>query len=215
VVAGRDHLIDLYLEALEEELARMGSPSSVDTIFLGGGTPTYLSAQQLGRLLSSLNLWLPLRTDGEFSVEATPESVTEEKVAALADHGVTRVSLGVQSLHETLLAELDRIHSPHHVGPALERIRRRIDNVSLDLIFGVPGQTVREWESDLSSAAALVPDHISTYGLTYEKGTPLWKRRQRGHVHSVSEDDELAMYLAAMDRLAQAGFEQYELSLCA
>src|SRR6476660_3061852 len=97
VVAGQDHLIDLYLEAIEEELARMGSPSAVDTIFLGGGTPTYLSAEQLGRLLSSVTRWLPLRADGEFSVEATPESVTEDKVAALADHGVTRLSLGVQS----------------------------------------------------------------------------------------------------------------------
>jgi len=212
VAAGQDHLIELYLEALGEELARTSNPSTVDTIFIGGGTPTYLSARQLQRLFSSVTRWLPLRAGGEFSVEATPESITDDKVAELADHGVTRVSLGVQSFAPRTLSELDRIHSPHHVGRALDQIRLRIDNVSLDLIFGVPGQTLRDWESDLASALAFCPDHISTYGLTYEKGTPLWKRRQHGHVQAVSEGDELAMYMAAMDRLANAGFEQYEIS---
>src|SRR5262249_21969261 len=187
VAAGQDHLIDLYFEALGEELSRTGSPSAVDTIFVGGGTPTYLSAKQLERLLSSITRLLPLSASGEFSIETTPESITEDKVAALADHGVTRVSLGVQSFATRMLSELDRIHSPHHVAPALERIRRRIDHVSLDLIFGVPGQTCSEWESDLASAVAFRPDHISTYGLTYEKGTPLWKRRQHGQVQVVSE----------------------------
>src|SRR5262245_25274613 len=212
VAAGQDHLIELYLEALTEELARTGSPSSVDTIFIGGGTPTYLSAKQLDRLLASVTRWLPLRPRGEFSIEATPESIADNKVAVLAEHGVTRVSLGVQSFAPRSLLELDRIHSPDHVGPALDQIRRRIANVSLDLIFGVPGQTLRDWESDLSSAIAFSPDHISTYGLTYEKGTPLWKRRQLGQVQTISEDDELAMYMAAMDRLADGGFEQYEVS---
>jgi oxygen-independent coproporphyrinogen III oxidase len=212
VTAGQDHLIDLYVEALGEELARTSNPSTIDTIFVGGGTPTYLTAKHLGQLLSSITRWLPLRAGGEFSIEATPESITHDKVATLADHGVTRVSLGVQSFATRMLSELDRIHSPEHVGPSFDRIRRRIDNVSLDLIFGVPGQTIADWESDLASAIALCPDHISTYGLTYEKGTPLWKRRLHGQVQVVTEDEELAMYVAAMDRLADAGFEQYEVS---
>src|SRR5262245_46033331 len=212
VTAGQDHLIDLYVEAVGEELARTGGPSAVDTIFIGGGTPTYLSAEQLERLFSSVRRWLPLRVGGEFSIEATPESITDDKVVVFADHGVTRVSLGVQSFRAGLLSELDRIHSPHHVGPAMDRIRRHIDNVSLDLIFGVPSQTVADWESDLAAALMLNPDHVSTYGLTYEKGTPLWKRRQFGQVLTVSEDDELTMYMVAMDRLSDAGFEQYEVS---
>lgn len=212
VTAGQDHLIDLYLEAVGEELARLESPASVDTIFLGGGTPTYLSAEQLDRLLDRIARWLPLRPGGECSVEATPESLLAEKVTVLADHGVNRVSLGVQSFRPDLLARLDRIHAPGHVGPALDRIRRRIDNVSLDLIFGVPGQSLADWNSDLVMALAFAPEHVSTYGLTYEKGTPLWKQRDRGQLRPVSDDDELAMYEHAIDRLAAAGFEQYEVS---
>jgi oxygen-independent coproporphyrinogen-3 oxidase len=212
VTAGQDHLIDLYLEAVGEELARLGTPAPVDTMFLGGGTPTYLSPRQLARLMGLISRSLPLRPGAEFSVEATPESVTADKVAVLADHGVNRVSLGVQTFRPDLLARLDRVHSAEHVAPALDRIRRRIDNVSLDLIFGVPGQIVADWDADLSAVLTNEPDHVSTYGLTYEKGTPLWKRRAAGLFRPVSEDDELAMYERGMDRLAGAGFEHYEVS---
>jgi oxygen-independent coproporphyrinogen-3 oxidase len=212
VTAGHDHLIELYLEAAGEELSGLGTPAPVDTVFIGGGTPTYLSARQLARLLAHVNRWLPLRDRGEFSVEATPESLDAEKVDVLADHGVTRISLGVQSFHRSLLSQLDRIHTPDHVAPAVERVRRRIADVSLDLIFGVPEQTIADWDADLTAALSLSPDHVSTYGLTYEKGTPLWKRREHGQVRPVSEDDELAMYSLAMDRLTTAGFEQYEVS---
>src|SRR5262245_33853229 len=212
VAAGQDHLIDLYVESLGEELARLGEPVTVDTIFIGGGTPTYPSASQLERLLATINRWLPLGPGGEISVESTPESVSTDNVAVLADHGVTRMSLGVQSFRPVMLSALDRVHSADQVAPALERIRQRIQNVSLDLIFGVPGQTVANWDDDLEAALALKPDHISTYGLTYEKGTPLWKQRERGQVEAVSEDVELAMYLQAMDRLSAAGFQQYEVS---
>jgi oxygen-independent coproporphyrinogen-3 oxidase len=120
--------------------------------------------------------------------------------------------LGVQSFHSPLLKRLDRIHSPDEIGPAIDRIRRRIPNISLDLIFGIPGQSLAEWDTDLSTALSFSPDHVSTYGLTYEKGTPLWKHRERGDVQAVSDNDELAMYLHAIDRLQAAGFEQYEIS---
>jgi oxygen-independent coproporphyrinogen III oxidase len=212
VAAGQDHLIDLYVEAVSEELARLRSPQPVDTIFMGGGTPTYLNVGQLDRLLEQVDRWLPLRPAGEFSIEGNPESVTADKVAVLAEHGVNRVSLGVQSFRPELLARLDRLHSPSHIGPAFDRIRRRIDNVSLDLIFGVPGQSVADWQNDLTAALAFAPDHVSTYGLTYEKGTRLWKGRERGQVVPVPEADELAMYQTAMDRLPAAGLEQYEVS---
>ena len=212
VTAGHDHLIELYLEAAGEELSGLGTPAPVDTVFIGGGTPTYLSARQLARLLAHVNRWLPLRDRGEFSVEATPESLDAEKADVLADHGVTRISLGVQSFHRSLLSQLDRVHTPDHVAPAVERVRRRMADVSLDLIFGVPEQTIADWDADLTAALSLSPDHVSTYGLTYEKGTPLWKRREHGQVRPVSEDDELAMYSLAMDRLTAAGFEQYEVS---
>lgn len=212
VAAGQDHLIDLYIEAVGEELSRLDAPTPVDTIFLGGGTPTYLSTHQLDRLLTGVNHWLPLRAAGEFSVEGNPESVTADKVTVLADHGVNRISLGVQTFRLELLARLDRAHSPAQVGAALDRVRRQIANVSLDLIFGIPGQSIADWAADLDAALAFAPDHVSTYGLTYETGTSLWKRRQRGEVVPVAEADELAMYELAMDRLPAGGLSQYEVS---
>lgn len=212
VAAGQDHLIDRYVDAVGAELAALATPAPVDTIFVGGGTPTHLSADQLDRLMTFVNRWLPLRPGGEFSIEGNPESVTDDKVAVLADHGVNRVSLGVQSFRPELLARLERVHSPTHVGPAIDRVRRRIGNVSLDLIFGVPGQAVADWAADIDAALAFEPDHLSTYGLTYETGTPLWKRRRRGEIMPVPEADELSMYELAMDRLPAAGLDQYEVS---
>ncbi len=212
VASGQDHLIDLYLDALELELSTPGRPAPVATIFLGGGTPTYLTAPQLERLLSSVRRWLPLAAGGEWSIESTPESITPDKLDVLSALGVTRVSIGVQSLHAHLLPVLDRIHGPEHVAPAVEAVRRRGMSVSLDLIFGVPGASLDDWRGDLDSALALRPDHLSTYGLTYEKGTPLWKQRERGQVRPLDEDAELDMYLTALDRLAAAGFEHYEIS---
>ncbi len=103
-------------------------------------------------------------------------------------------------------------HDPDEIARAVARVRRRIDNVSLDLIFGVPGQTESQWRTDLARALALEVDHLSTYGLTYEKGTPLWKQRQRGQVRPLDEDAELALYALAIDTLAAADFEQYEIS---
>lgn len=213
VATGQDHLIELYLDALGAELATLGAPTPVRTLFLGGGTPTHVSADQLTRLLTCICHWLPLvGAAREFSVEANPDTLIEEKVAVLADHGVTRISLGAQSFHPHLLRALDRAHDPAEVPRAFECVRRRIQQVSLDLIFGVPGQTAAEWDDDLRQALALDPDHVSTYGLTYEKGTPLWKRRQRGEVTALDEDAELALYATAIDALEAAGFEHYEIS---
>src|SRR5439155_7613953 len=106
----------------------------------------------------------------------------------------------------------ERIHAPAEVPRAVECVRRRIDNISLDLIFGVPGQTLADWDADLQQALALAPDHVSTYGLTYEKGTPLWKQRRRGLVTALDEDAELALYRTAIETLEDAGFAQYEIS---
>lgn len=212
IATGQDHLIELYLDALAIEMSRLGSPQPMRTLFFGGGTPTHLNCQQLQRMLSDVVRWLPPEGDHEFSVEANPGTLDNEKVAVLADHGVTRVSLGVQSFHPHLLAVLERDHVPADVPRAVEAVRARITQLSLDLIFGVPGQTLAEWERDLEQALALAPDHVSTYGLTYEKGTPLWKQRQRGLVAALDEDQELAMYARAMDVLEGAGYEQYEIS---
>lgn len=212
VASGQDHQIGLYIEALGCELALLDQPASVQTIFLGGGTPTYLSATQLERLLESIHQWLPMDEGGEFSIESTPESITPEKIVVLAAGGVNRISIGVQTFHPHLLPALDRIHQPEHVAPAVAAARQAGMSVSLDLIFGVPGQSLDDWRSDLQRALAFQPDHLSTYGLTYEKGTPLWKDRERGRVQALDEESELAMYETAMDDLTKAGFEHYEIS---
>jgi oxygen-independent coproporphyrinogen-3 oxidase len=222
VAAGADHLIDHYLDAVALELATLGEPFPVETRFVGGGTPTYPSAGQLRRLLAALDRWLPLSASGgreppesgppEFSVESTPDSLTDEKAAVLADHGVTRVSLGVQSFRPESLAALDRRHTAADIPRAVGAVRRHGMGLSLDLIFAAPGSTLDSWAADLAAALALQPDHVSTYGLTYETGTPLWKRRRAGGVLVVGEDDELAMYELAIDTLTAAGFEHYEVS---
>jgi oxygen-independent coproporphyrinogen-3 oxidase len=212
VAVGNDSYMELYVDAVAAELATLETPQPVQTIFIGGGTPTYLSAQQLERLLSAVRRWLILADDGEFTVEANPGTLDAVKVAMLADHGVNRVSLGAQSFHPHLLKVLERDHTPADVPRAVDCIRKCIPFVSLDLIFGVPAQTLREWMDDLELALALEPDHVSTYGLTYEKGTRLWKQRRRGELQSLDEEAELALYLHALDRLAATGFEHYEIS---
>ncbi len=210
VTVGQDHQIELYLDALAAELSTLGSPFPVETMFIGGGTPTHLSPAQLERLLTTLRQWLPVA--GEFSIESTPESITDEKCRVLAAHGITRVSVGVQSFRPHLLNALDRGHRTEHIPRAVEAVRKHVAGLSFDLIFAAPGATLDDWNADLNDALRYGTDHLSTYGLTYEKGTPLWKQRHRGEVKSVGEDDELAMYETAIDTLSAAGFEHYEIS---
>ena len=211
VAAGQDHLIELYLDALALELAGLREPHPVETIFIGGGTPTHLSAKQLQRLLESLATWLP-HGGSEFTIESTPDSLDAEKAALLASFGVNRVSIGVQSFRPELLTALDRRHTSDQIPRAVEGVRRFIPSFSFDLIFAAPGSTLESWAADLDAALAFEPQHLSTYGLTYEKGTPLWKDRERGLLRPIDEDGELAMYEHSMDRLAAAGFEHYEIS---
>ncbi len=188
------------------------APREVDTLFIGGGTPTRLSAAGLDRLLRAVRHWFPLTNGGEWTVEANPGTLDEEKADVLAAGGVNRVSLGAQSFQPVLLAALERNHAPEEVERALELVRSRFPRWSFDLIFGVPGSTPALWSDDLERALALGPSHLSCYGLVYEKGTALWKQWQAGHVRAVDEEDERAMYARTIDVLAAAGLEQYEIS---
>jgi oxygen-independent coproporphyrinogen-3 oxidase len=212
LIAGRDDLADAYLDALETELATLEEPRAVETLFLGGGTPTHLTAGQLDRLLALARRWFVLDETAEISVEANPAGLENEKLAVLSHWGVNRVSLGVQSFDAEILRILERDHDADGVADAIGRLKRRFNNISLDLIFGVPGQTLALWRETLARAVALDPQHVSTYGLTFEKGTAFWSRRAKGTFAQVPQELERAMYAAAMDDLAEAGFEQYELS---
>ena len=212
-VAGQDERVDAYLDALEAEMAAiLVEPKSVRYLFVGGGTPTYPDRRQLETLFGRINHWFDPDSLEEFTVESNPNTLDADKVNVLADHGVNRVSLGAQSFRPDLLQRLERNHDPASVPRAVDLVRRRIDNVSLDLIFGVPGQTVSQWRDDLDRMLALAPDHCSTYGLTYEKGTPLWRQRQLGVVRPVDEESERLMFETAIDRLTAAGWAHYEIS---
>lgn len=212
VVAGRDAQITAYLDALERELAGLDSPRDVETIFIGGGTPTYLPPRLLERLMAMIRRWLPLSPGGEWSIESTPDSLDDERVAILADAGVNRVSIGVQSFNDAMLRALDRRHLAAAIGPAIDCVRRRIDNVALDLIFAAPGQTLADWQGDLSEAVRLGVDHLSCYGLTFEKGTPFWKERSAGTIAPAPEELERAMFLFAREWLPSRGLDAYEVS---
>ena len=212
VVAGKDHLAGDYLRALEVELGSLETPRNIETLYLGGGTPTHLSCRDLDRLLALIGTWFHLPSDYEFSVEANPKGLDRDKVEILAAHGVNRVSLGVQSFDKRVLDLLERDHDAAQIEAATAIVSAKITNFSFDLIFGVPGQSLDLWRATLSRAIALGPKHLSTYGLTFEKGTAFWSRRAKGSLRQTGDELERAMYAAAMDDLESAGFEQYELS---
>jgi len=212
VLPGRLDLAEPYLDALEAELRILGSPRPVETLFIGGGTPTRLPPQQLGRLFDLLETALPLATGGELSVEANPEDITPDLVRLLADRGVNRISLGVQSFSAPKLRLLQRSHDRRSACEAVAMAAAKIGNVSIDLIFAVPGETPEAWQSDLATAIELPITHLSTYSLTYEKGTEFWSRRSRGEWVTIAEDDDVSMYRDARQLCERAGLTQYEIS---
>jgi oxygen-independent coproporphyrinogen-3 oxidase len=188
-------------------------PPRPTTVFIGGGTPTYLRPELWNRLLHSLHGSGLLERVTEFSVEANPETVTAPLMQRLRDGGVNRVSIGAQSFDRGSLDALQRWHDPDNVPRAVRLCRDAgIDNLSLDLIFGIPGQTLAMLDRDLDRLLALEPTHLSIYGLTYEPQTALTARLRVGAVTPVDEDTERAMYDRVMTRLDHAGYTHYELS---
>lgn len=185
----------------------------IETIFVGGGTPTVLPEPTLEALFSALGQLAKTHAVTEFTVEANPASLDGRKAELLRRCGVDRLSVGAQSFDAAELAVLDRIHGPHDVAETVARVRAAgIRNLNLDLIFGVPGQTVLSWASSLRQALDLEPEHLACYGLTYEPGTPMHRRRAEGRITPADEDAEAEMYLLAIDTLASAGFDHYEIS---
>lgn len=190
----------------------VGLPMPAPSIFIGGGTPTYLPHDDLDRLLRGLDALLTTPPI-EWTIEANPETVTPDIAAVLGDSSVSRVSIGMQSAQPQLLQVLERQHDPRSVPRAVELLRGAGSMaVSLDLIFGIPGQGLEHVEADLEAALTLDPDHLSVYGLVYEPGTPLRRRRDRGVVQQVDESLEADMVALVQHRLAQEGFEHYEIS---
>ena len=212
VVAGRDHLIDRYLNAIEREISQIESPVVVDTLYFGGGTPSRLEPDQLQRLITSLLTRIQLSPVCEFTMEANPSDVTSEWVALARSCGVTRLSLGAQSFRLEKLKALERDHDEQTICAAVEATQTVGLQVSLDLIFATSGESLSDWLEDLRKAVQLEPDHLSAYELTFEKGTQFWNRQARGELVSPDEDSRLAQYEATIEFLTSAGWTHYEVS---
>ena len=211
VVTGRDDLVDRYVDAVQCELSALAAPS-IETLFIGGGTPTYFRPQQLARFLRIVASHFRLADEYEWSIEANPEDIDDERLDVICRAGVNRVSLGVQSFGNEKLQSLERGHTGQQATEVVTKVAAAIKNVSVDLIFGAPGETLARWDSDLSTAMSLPIQHVSTYALTFEKGTQFWNRKRRGELTPASEPDEVAMYNLARERTYANGFDHYEIS---
>ena len=211
----REGAMDDYLKALTEhikETAPLTKGWQVDTVYIGGGTPSVFGAKRLGKLLGEVRRRFDVTRDAEITCEANPESADFSFLRAVRHAGVNRLSLGMQSACDGELHAVHRLHDFAQVQEAVQAARKaRIKNLSLDLIYGLPGQSMESWQRSVESALALCPEHLSCYGLKVEPGTPLDGRVMRGEV--LPDDDMQAdMYLWMVERLARAGFAQYEIS---
>jgi oxygen-independent coproporphyrinogen III oxidase len=220
VEAMREPPVEEWLGAVEHEMALLQhergwqAPLEVDTLYLGGGTPSLLGPGAMGRLAALLQPYL--RWDGgavEWTCEANPESFTPELARDWRAAGVNRISLGAQTFHEPALRWMGRLHGTEGPARAMETARAAgFDNVSVDLIFALPGRLGRDWGADIERALALQPEHVSLYGLTAEPGAPLGRWVSEGRERLPDEDAYADEYLLAHERLTRAGFRHYEVS---
>ncbi|MGA1784125.1 MAG: radical SAM family heme chaperone HemW [Pontimonas sp.] len=184
----------------------------VSTLFFGGGTPTLLPPGHLASLIRRIRETWGIAPGAEITVEANPDTVDEDSLRELRDAGVTRVSFGVQSFVPRVLSLLDRTHNPEAVPQVVDAARRVGLSVSIDLIYGSPGETEDEWARTLREAIALQPDHISAYSLIVEPGTALARRVERGELAGIDEDTQATFYEMADEAFSAAGYEWYEVS---
>lgn len=214
-LAGRDDRMDQYQKALLShirETAPLAQDFPVDTIYIGGGTPSYYGAKRLKELLGVIRKLYKVEKDAEVTVECNPDSVDVKSLKILRKAGVNRLSMGMQSANACELERIHRIHTPQQVNEAATAARKAgFTNLSLDLIYGLPGQTMDSWKATVEHALSLIPQHLSCYGLKVEEGTPLAARVAQGEV--LPDDDQQAdLYLWTVGRLERAGYPQYEIS---
>lgn len=210
--------VDEYIEALgkEMELATQKNPESfrhIETIFLGGGTPTALSPQQLDKLLTLIRTYIPMNSVTEFTSEANPDELSVEKLQVLFEGGVNRLSMGVQSFDQGLLQKIGRTHSNEHVYETIALAKKiGFQNISIDLMYGLPGQTMAQWKDSLEKALALDLPHFSAYSLIVEPKTIFYNQYAKGKLLLPTEDLEADMYDVLMQQMELHGLQQYEIS---
>lgn len=214
--AGLHHLHERYVGALVREIAesaRTEAPLRASSVYLGGGTPTVLSTNLLGRILTACAEQFAVVGDAEITIEANPGTVESSHLSDLRALGVNRLSVGVQSFDDKLLGLLGRAHDAARAAETFHQARKAgLDNINLDLIYGLPTQSLSQWEKDLSTAVDLKPEHLSLYCLSVEQGTPLARLIAGGELPSPDPDLAAAMYERAEDLLADAGYVHYEIS---
>lgn len=214
-LAGNEAQMDAYCAALTrhlEEVAPRCSHHIVNTVYFGGGTPSYLGAARLTALLKTIKKRYTLARDAEITVECNPDSAGDWKeLRSLRRAGFNRISLGVQSADDELLREIGRVHTFSQVTDAVAAARMaKFQNISLDLIYGLPHQTLEQWQDTVRTAAALDVEHLSCYGLKVEEGTPLYVRRNTSQLPD--DEAQAEMYLWMVDYLEKHGYHQYEIS---
>ncbi len=206
-------MVDEYLKAIEQELQSAAEKYSFETVFIGGGTPTVLNETQLDRLLSMISKHVDVPNLEEYTIEVNPGTLSDEKAIIMKNSHVDRVSIGIQSFSDRYLKLLGRIHSANEAKDIFINLRGKgFNNISIDLIYGYPDQTLNEWKKDLRECCELDPEHISAYCLTYEQGTPIVEMIDSGGIKKLSEDEELKMYEFTNDFLCDKGYNHYEIS---
>ena len=213
--AGAD--LETYAQSVLTEIeisqGRLGAAAAqISTVFFGGGTPTLLEVSSLKKILDGLKNTFGILPGAEITVEANPETLNAARVQELADMGATRISVGMQSADPGVLSVLDRTHRPHLVPHVVQWARDAGVQVSVDLIYGAPGETLGQWETSLQAALAMAPDHVSAYSLVVEQGTKLAGRISRGELEMPDEDLSAEKYVLADRALASAGYRWYEIS---
>jgi len=204
---------DKYLDAVSRELDVKSANRLFGTVYIGGGTPSCLEPKQLAVLLSTIIDSVKLAEDAEFTMEVNPDTVDRRRLSVAIEYGVNRISMGIQTFHARLLSLLSRRHTAEQAQRAVKLVRKMgIANLSLDLIFGIPGESIADWEADLSSAAACAPEHVSTYCLGFEENTLLKRMVCEGKLAPLSQDTLRQMMKTANSRLCAEGYERYEIS---
>mgnify|MGYP001589121513 FL=1 len=211
--ASQQAYLDAVVAELDLAVGVLGEPAPVRTIFFGGGTPTLLPAADLAGLLAAIGERVEVVPDAEITTEANPESVDQAYLDSLVAAGFTRLSLGMQSARPGVLAVLERRHTPGRVAQVVRQARAAgFGSISLDLIYGTPGETEDDWRASLDEVIALAPQHVSAYSLTIEDGTRLAAQVRRGELADIDEDEQADRYLAAEQLLTAAGYQNYEIS---
>lgn len=211
-----DHKIPSYLEALKKDLENFASQVplyEIKSIYIGGGTPSLLTGDQMGALLASVKNSFRVKAEAEISIESNPGTLTLQKLSGYLQAGVQRISLGVQSLQDHHLSRLGRLHSGQQAREAFDMIRQAgFTNVNVDLLFGLPEQTLEEWKETLSEVFSWSPEHLSAYGLQVEKGTRFWSEVKTGKLFLPEEETQVSMYETLLQTCRQYGVNQYEIS---